>query len=385
MNHPLRPIVLLLLFAACLAAPMLRPLPALAEPVRVIYGFGREFPPFSYERDGKPTGFEVELLEAALKGKNIKLTMRPMDWTDVLMDLSEGSIHITSGMARTDQRMLLYDFGQHPTVSLKVKVFTQVANRVSNVSQLRGMRVAVQENTLYQRILEEVGGLNIKLYKDPVAGIKALANGDVEAYAGADKTTSYFLNKLELPGISPIGTPLEITQMYFAVNKDRPDVLEMINEGMRELVENGEYNRLFRKWFVPELTKEEQNALLAAAAESAINAYAPYSQQSIGAAVMGRSSILYTGCNVENGAPGLTASALMVAILKAVSNGESEFKAAAVVGPDGSLLMPTAVERRMLHEFGKEVLVVTEPEQGRYVSRTIFELLPNPYEPISGQ
>jgi cytidine deaminase len=77
------------------------------EPVRVVYGFDREFPPFSFEEaGGKATGFEVELLEAIFSGR-ATLVPRPLQWDMVPLELAAGTITVTSGMVRTEKRSKL--------------------------------------------------------------------------------------------------------------------------------------------------------------------------------------------------------------------------------------------------------------------------------------
>ncbi len=381
-RHLPSPLLAALLLALLVVFPGPETAQAQVQEIKINYGFSREFPPFSYERDGEPAGFEVELLQAVLSEvENLEITMKPLDWIQVQMDLSDGVIELTTGMARTEQRMLLYDFSDQPTVSIKVRLFTQTTNRISNPTQLRGRRVAVKEGSLYQRVLEEIGGMNIKLYPTESEALKALYNGDVDAFCGADKTAIYTIRHLGLTGISPVGTPLDITDLHFAVNRDQQWLLDAVNLGMRRVVENGEYDALYRKWFVVEMDETEQNQLIQAASEAAINAYAPYSQTPIGAAVLGMSGATYTGCNVENGVSGFSATALTVAVHNAVNSGETDIRAAVAVAPDGSLITPTAEERRLLQEFGRGILVLTEPEPGRFVVRTIAELLPYPYQP----
>jgi len=64
-------------------------------------------------------------------------------------------------------------------------------------------------------------------------------------------------------------------------------------------------------------------------------AYAPYSGLTVGAALLGRSGRVFTGCNVENAAYPLCTCAERVAVAKAVSEGEREFEAIAVVTATG--------------------------------------------------
>ena len=96
---------------------------------------------------------------------------------------------------------------------------------------------------------------------------------------------------------------------------------------------------------------------LADAAKSAMeHAYAPYSGFRVGAALLGRSGKIYTGCNVENASYSVTNCAERTAFFKAVSEGEREFSAIAVVGgpseaPPVDFCFPCGVCRQVIAEF----------------------------------
>ena len=83
--------------------------------------------------------------------------------------------------------------------------------------------------------------------------------------------------------------------------------------------------------------------------------YAPYSHFRVGAALLGKSGRVYTGCNVENASYTPTNCAERTAVFKAVSEGETSFTAIAVVGgKDGELsplCAPCGVCRQVLSEF----------------------------------
>ena len=84
-------------------------------------------------------------------------------------------------------------------------------------------------------------------------------------------------------------------------------------------------------------------------------AYAPYSHFLVGAALLGESGKLYTGCNIENAAYGPTNCAERTAVFKAVSEGERKFVAIAVIGGKegeaGGFCAPCGICRQVLAEF----------------------------------
>ena len=129
-------------------------------------------------------------------------------------------------------------------------------------------------------------------------------------------------------------------------------------------------------------------------AEAAIKvreaAYAPYSGFAVGAALLAEDGTVYTGCNVENAAYGVSNCAERTALYKAVSCGAQRFKAIAVAGApaaqsgNGPLpaCPPCGVCRQALYEFGGPGLaVVLALGQGRWEEHTLGELLPMAFGP----
>ncbi len=92
-----------------------------------------------------------------------------------------------------------------------------------------------------------------------------------------------------------------------------------------------------------------QNELVTRAAEARLQAYAPYSRYLVGAALLAKSGRIYTGCNVENASYGLSICAERTAVVKAISEGEKEFLAIAVVTENGG--SPCGACRQVLWEF----------------------------------
>ena len=120
--------------------------------------------------------------------------------------------------------------------------------------------------------------------------------------------------------------------------------------------------------------------LIGLAREARARAYAPYSNFAVGAALLGASWRVYTGCNVENVSYGLTICAERVAVGKAVSEGEREFIAVAVVTQNGA--SPCGACRQVLSEFGPDMQVVIARAEGdEYEVYSLQELLPRQIDP----
>ena len=352
---------------------------AVAAPVRVVYGFDREFAPFTYEKPGgEPTGFEIDLVNAIFNGSDATLVFRPLQWERVPLELSSGAITVTTSMVRTEQRSKLYLFSEQPTFPLQIRFFTKIYNRFPSASLLRGQMVSVEKGTYQHRLLEEFAGVNIKTFSNRVDGLRALYNEEVVAYCAPVQNTYFYIGKLNYGAITTVGTPLGMTEMRIAVNRDRGDIKKMVDDGLERVISSGEYDRLYRKWFVRELSDQEWDIMLAAAAKAAIPAYTPYGGNGQGAAVLAATGNVYSAASLENADFSLTLSALRAAVAKAVSEGEFELRAAVLVDQQGNIKPLAPEDLQTLYEFGRGILVLSEPEKGRYETSMLSRLLPTP-------
>lgn len=108
-------------------------------------------------------------------------------------------------------------------------------------------------------------------------------------------------------------------------------------------------------------------------------AYAPYSHFPVGAALLGRSGRVYTGCNVENASYPAGICAERCAVAKAVSEGEREFSAIAVVGDTEGPCAPCGICRQVLAEFGPDIQVIMTNLKGNVRVVAAADLLPGAF------
>ena len=112
--------------------------------------------------------------------------------------------------------------------------------------------------------------------------------------------------------------------------------------------------------------------------------YVPYSHFHVGAALLTKSGKIYTGCNIENAAYGPSNCAERTAIFKAVSEGEKEFQAIAVVGgPEGKIedfCPPCGVCRQVIAEFcDKDFKIILSNGKKEVKTFTLSDLLPESF------
>ena len=122
--------------------------------------------------------------------------------------------------------------------------------------------------------------------------------------------------------------------------------------------------------------------LIASAKMAQKAAYAPYSKFKVGAALLGKSGRIFTGCNVENASYGLACCAERNAVFKALSEGEREFLAIAIVSDSPEPTAPCGACRQVLNEFAPDISVIM-PGKKRTIKTTLKKLLPFAFGPKS--
>lgn len=110
-------------------------------------------------------------------------------------------------------------------------------------------------------------------------------------------------------------------------------------------------------------------------------AYTPYSNFNVGAALLTKSGKVYTGCNVEIASLGATNCAERTAIFKAISEGEKEYSAIAVVSSSKDFTYPCGICRQVIVEFGKDIDIIVAKDYDYEVYK-IDELLPHSFTGI---
>ena len=130
--------------------------------------------------------------------------------------------------------------------------------------------------------------------------------------------------------------------------------------------------------------------LIKKAFEAQENCYTPYSHFNVGAALLGKNGVIYQGCNIENASYTPTNCAERTAFFKAVSEGQREFDAIAIVGNKegeaGECCSPCGVCRQVMMEFcnPKEFKIYLAKDRNNfddYIEYTLEEILPMGFGP----
>ncbi len=127
------------------------------------------------------------------------------------------------------------------------------------------------------------------------------------------------------------------------------------------------------------LTEEQKKLLVEAAVSVRNNAYAPYSNYFVGAALLSESGKIFLGCNFENASFGAGSCAERVALGAAIAGGQRKFKGICVCG-ESSTVTPCGICRQALSEFGDMAVICCDAKGESIKEYKLSELLPAAFD-----
>lgn len=121
----------------------------------------------------------------------------------------------------------------------------------------------------------------------------------------------------------------------------------------------------------------EYKELIDKAIKARENAYVPYSNFKVGAAIITEDNKIYSGCNIENASYGATNCAERTAIFKAISEGHERIKAIAIIGSEKDYTYPCGICIQVISEFADgniDIIIVKNKDE--YMVKKLDEIIP---------
>ena len=209
------------------------------------------FAPFVFQNDqGKYTGIDMELIKAIAKDQGFTLEISNPGFDAAVSDVQNGNADgMIAGMTVTDARKATFDFSD-PYYTTNSILAVQESSNVSSYEDLKGKTVGVKNGTASQTFLVENKskyGYKIKTFSDGASMYDSLNSGSVAAIMDDEPVIKYAIKQGR-----KFKTPIEGTpsgQIAFAVQKDsNPELIEMFNNGLANLKESGEYQKILDKY-----------------------------------------------------------------------------------------------------------------------------------------
>jgi len=213
-------------------------------------GIDQEFAPFEYiDKNGEYKGIASSYV--ALLNERLGLGMRVVPglrWRDVPPMAKRKEIDVLPCVGKTAQRRQYLRFSL-PYASFHRVIITRTDTPfMTGPADLDGLKTAVQANSSHEGYLRENTTITPVVYPDQQTALLAVANGEADAFVGNIASAAYWIRRLSLTNLK-VAAPVsnEPQHLYFAVRRDWPELVAIINKGLRSITPEEE-EAIRRQW-----------------------------------------------------------------------------------------------------------------------------------------
>ncbi|WP_196593783.1 basic amino acid ABC transporter substrate-binding protein [Pectinatus sottacetonis] len=220
-----------------------------------------DFAPFEFQgEEGKSyQGFDMDLIRAIGKQMGMQVKINNLSFDGLIPALQTGNIDaVISGMSINDERKKKVAFSD-PYYESGLTIMVKADNNdIKSFKDLQGKRIAVQIGTTSAKEAKKIPNAQVKELNSSADTFLELKAGNVDAVINDKPVNDYYKVKNGDNSVKRVGDKLTSESYGIAVKKDNTKLVKKINDALKKLKENGEYNKLYKKWFGVEPTADNK-------------------------------------------------------------------------------------------------------------------------------
>ncbi len=217
------------------------------------------YEPFEFkDKNGLPTGFEVELIQEIAKVEKFNVHIFDHSRKEIVQTFDKGKYTIwASALSNSAKRAQVMDLSD-PIITTEMNAFVLDNDKnkdITTAENLQGKAFAVSQGAS-SRTLDEIERLSGSRENTVVADSFFLAMTDVykgkaDAIIADKRVAQYFMQSFPEHKLKAIPLGKGEVAISFAVKKGDTKTLQKVNNGLKTVKENGTYDKLVNKWFGP--------------------------------------------------------------------------------------------------------------------------------------
>ena len=220
---------------------------------KVTFAVINDYPPFEYKDNGKLTGFDVELIEAIAKQQNFEVEWKEMKFDGIIPALQGNQVDgAVSAITIRPDRAEVVNFAT-PYFKSGLSLVVRKDNAIQKMEDLKDKTIVAKQGTTgleKARELAEQYGAKVKVLQDDTALYLEVETGNSDATINDFPGAAY---KIKIDGeksnLRIFGEKLTGEDYGIAISKSNTELLEKVNTGLKAIQENGEFDKLYAKYF----------------------------------------------------------------------------------------------------------------------------------------
>ena len=215
-------------------------------------GTNADFAPFEFQGADPNAyeGFDMDLIRAVGKEMGYKVEINNLAFDGLIPSLEAGNIDvIISGMTINDERKQKVLFSDPYYKSGLSIVVAKDNNSIKTFNDLKGKKVAVQIGTTSATEVKKIEGVQAKELNSSADTFIELAAKGVDAVINDRPVNDRYIVESKNGNVKVLPDLLTAEDYGIAINKKDTELQTKINAALKKLKENGEYDKIYTKWF----------------------------------------------------------------------------------------------------------------------------------------
>lgn len=216
------------------------------------------YPPFDFRDDkGEIIGFDVDILRAIAKNQGFSLSFIHVERSQLFDHLQENKSQILGAcLGITFERLSRAEISTPYAFAPNV-IMSSDTNVVGSLAELSGKKVAVQKGSFSAKLLQAIPNVQVEETKSLFEAYQAFALGTVDYVVGDAGSLEHFHKNNPIEGKNvklTVYDKTEDTRVGFAVQKGNIELINQINTGLKNIQDDGTYDKIYAKWFGDDVT-----------------------------------------------------------------------------------------------------------------------------------
>ncbi|NOZ46684.1 MAG: transporter substrate-binding domain-containing protein [Chlorobi bacterium] len=205
--------------------------------------------PYEFKAGPAITGFNVELLKAISAEMNFKVQFTTCDFDSIEIKRENKQIDGLTGLTLNKRNIDNY-YTSEPFLDINFGIFLPENSNIRNLDDLKQKKIIViKQSWIFDYLTNHHISENITTATNQKDALLLLKSGEYNCAVLRRLDGLYLIDKLKLKGIKIISSGLPAHKVQYAISKNSTLPISVINDGLRLVQVNGEYKKLYKKWF----------------------------------------------------------------------------------------------------------------------------------------
>lgn len=215
----------------------------------LIVGTCDDYPPFTFNKDGKIIGFDIDVINELARRMTQKIIVKNMSFDVLLLETQRGTIDvIAAGLTPTEEREKKVSFAMPHLQNDALVVLTKKESPITSLKDMEGKIIGVNQGYTADYYLSSQPNITIERIENVAQAILALKQNKINGFATAQSVIQPFLKTETDDAFIVSKLPTMGDGYAFAVSKKNPELLKRINATLFEMQEDGTLSDIAHKW-----------------------------------------------------------------------------------------------------------------------------------------